>query len=171
MRAALATTALSAALAACSLAPSYQRPDTPAPAASFKEAGDWKAAEPADNLPRGEWWKRFGDEQLDSLEAQLGDANQDLKAALARFSEARALARQARADYFPTIGANAAYTREHPSQNKALASTTAPSTFNDFLLSADLSYEVDVWGRVRNAAEAGKASAQASAPATSRAPS
>jgi NodT family efflux transporter outer membrane factor (OMF) lipoprotein len=154
----LATTALTA----CSLAPSYQRPEMPAPA-SYKEAGEWKTAQPADTIARGEWWKIYGDDELNTLQSQLGEANQNLKAALARFSEARALARVARADYFPTIGANVSMTREHPSQNKALASASAPSNFNDFLLSADLSYEVDVWGRVRNAAEAGKDSAQASA--------
>lgn len=161
----LATTALSAALAACSFAPTYQRPATPE-VANYKEVGEsgaWKTAQPADTVARGEWWKIFGDEQLNQLQMQLGDSNQNLKAALARFSEARAMARVARADYFPTIGANASYTREHPSQNKALASPTSPTNFNDYLLSADLSYEVDVWGRVRNAAEAGKDSAQASA--------
>lgn len=158
---AFATTALSVALAACSFAPTYQRPETPA-VENYKEAGEWKTAQPADNVSRGEWWKVYGDEQLNALQVQLGGANQNLKAALARLGEARALAREARADYFPTIGANASMTREHPSQNKVLASPTAPKTFNDFLLSADLSYEVDVWGRVRNAAEAGKDSAQAS---------
>jgi len=161
----LAAATLSTALAACSFAPSYQRPETPA-VASYKEVGEvgeWKTAQPADMAARGEWWKVYGDEQLNQLQTQLGDSNQDLKAALARFSEARALARVARADYFPTIGANASMTREHPSQNKALASPSSPTNFNDFLLSADLSYEVDVWGRVRNAAEAGKDAAQASA--------
>lgn len=157
-----AMTALSAALSACSFAPSYQRPETPA-VENFKESGDWKTAEPADTLSRGEWWKIYGDEQLNTLQSQLGDSNQNLKAAIARFSEARALARVARADYLPTINGNASMTREHPSQNKALASPTAPTNFNDYLLSADLSYEVDVWGRVRNAAEAGKDAAQASA--------
>ena len=156
-----AMTALSAALTACSFAPSYQRPELPTPV-NYKEAGEWKTAQPADHVTRGEWWKIYGDEQLNTLQTQLGDANQNLKAALARLSEARALARQARADYFPTVGVNASATREHPSQNKVLSSPTAPKTFNDFLLSADLSYEVDVWGRVRNAAEADKDSAQAS---------
>lgn len=155
-------TALSAALTACSFAPTYQRPETPAPA-NYKEAGEWKTAEPADTATRGDWWKIYGDEQLNTLQSQLGDANQNLKAALARFTQARALARVARADYFPTINANASMTREHPSQNKALASPGAPTNFNDYLLSADLSYELDVWGRVRNAAESGKDSAQASA--------
>lgn len=158
----LMATALSSALAACSFAPTYQKPETATPE-NYKEAGEWKTAQPADAAPRGEWWKVYGDDQLNQLQTQLGDANQNLKAAVARFSEARALARVARADYFPTIGANASYTREHPSQNKALASPTSPSNFNDYLLSADLSYEVDVWGRVRNASEAGKDAAQASA--------
>lgn len=158
----LLSTALSVTLAACSFAPSYQRPETPE-VANFKEAGEWKTAQPSDTAARGDWWKIFGDEQLNQLQVQLGEANQNLKAAVARFSQARALARVARADYFPTIGTNASYTREHPSQNKALASASSPTNFNDYLLSADLSYEVDVWGRVRNAAEAGKDSAQASA--------
>ncbi|MGH8461218.1 MAG: efflux transporter outer membrane subunit [Stenotrophobium sp.] len=165
MRVALAaaTTACMGLLAACSFAPAYQRPATPAPASSYTEAGNWKTAQPGDTTVRGQWWTAFGDAQLDMLESRVEDANQDLKAAVARFQQARAQARYARADYFPTVTAGADATRQRQSQNRALASPTAPTTYNDFLLNADLSYEIDVWGRVRNAAEAGKATAQASA--------
>src|ERR1700678_3850580 len=89
-------------LQACSLAPDYHRPaEETAPA--FKEAGGWMTAEPADAMPRGKWWEVYGDTALNALEEKVGTSNQDLKVALARYEEARAGARAARADYFPTV--------------------------------------------------------------------
>ena len=76
-------------LAACSFAPTYQVPETSAPAA-YKESGDWQPAAPADAQPRGAWWQAFGDTQLDALEARVADANQNLKAAVARYEQAGA---------------------------------------------------------------------------------
>lgn len=150
-------------LTACSFAPTYRRPDLPAAPDGYKEAAGWKVAEPADSNPRGSWWTVFGDSQLNALEAQVAGSNQNLKAAYARFEQARAQARQARADYFPTVGVAANATRQRQSTTRATSRAGAPSVYNDYFLDADLSYEIDVWGRVRNAAEAGKDTAQASA--------
>ncbi|MEA2754723.1 MAG: hypothetical protein QOJ54_1012 [Aliidongia sp.] len=147
-------------LAACSLAPEYHRPETPAPPA-FKEAGEWKRAEPADEAPKGEWWKRFGDPVLNDLEDKLGGANQGLKAAFARFQQARAVVRIAHADTLPQVSVNGAGRRQRVSQT--LAFPNQPANFSDYALSADVSYEIDVWGRVRSSLESAKDKAEAGA--------
>ena len=152
-----------AALAACSFAPTYKVPETAAPPPAYKEVGDWKQAQPAETESRGPWWTQFNDAQLNSLEDQVTSANQDLKAAVARLEQAKAETRVARADLFPTITLGPSVTRQRASVNGPGLSPGAEPTYNDFLLSADLSYEVDVWGRVRNAVSAAKATAQASA--------
>src|SRR5882762_7099697 len=156
-----ATLLLIGMLTACSFAPVYKTPDSVPAASAYKEAGDWKAAQPLDNANRGAWWTLFEDPQLDALEAKVGDANQDLKAAFARLQQARAATRIARADLFPTLSAGSSATRAKTSAN---APTLFPGRiYNNFDLEADLSYEVDVWGRVRNAVSSAKASQQASA--------
>jgi NodT family efflux transporter outer membrane factor (OMF) lipoprotein len=150
-------------LGACSLAPDYHTPATTPPADSFKEMGNWKPAQPADALPRGQWWTVFRDDQLDSLEAKVTDSNQNLKAAFARLQQARAQMRFVRADYLPTITASSSATRTRNSVNAPQYSVAKPPNNNDLLLSSDLSYEIDVFGRVRNSVAAARATAQASA--------
>ncbi len=154
---------LGGSLAACSFAPTYKTPDTGAAPAAYKESADWKQAQPADAQPRGAWWTQFNDAQLNALEDQVSSANQDLRAAVARLQEARAQAGVARADLFPTITVGPTLTRSRASVNGPHFARGAEPTGNDFLLQADLSYEIDVWGRVRNALSAANASAQASA--------
>jgi NodT family efflux transporter outer membrane factor (OMF) lipoprotein len=149
-------------LAGCSLAPSYQRPEGVAPPA-FKEAGDWKVATPSDAAPRGAWWTRFEDPGLSRLEAEVAASNQDLKAALARLEQARALGRAARAAYLPQIDAAATASRARTAENAPGFSSTRPAIGNDLVASLDLSYELDVFGRVRNTAAGAKAAAQATA--------
>ena len=150
-------------LAACSFAPVYKTPQTAPPPGSYREVGDWKPAEPADAAARGPWWNIFQDPALDALEARVTDANQDLKAAFARLQEARANTRIARASYFPTITANAGATRARSSVNAPKFNSLKPGAFNDFQLNADVSYEFDVWGRVRNTVAAARATQQATA--------
>ena len=152
-----------AALAGCSLAPVYRVPDAPAPASAFNETPDWKAAAPADASVRGPWWAVFQDPELDALEAQVTDANQDLKAAFARLQQARAQTRAARSAYFPVVTAGPDVARTRASVNSYRYVSTKPSTYNDFLFQANASYEVDLWGRIRNTVEAARASEQASA--------
>jgi NodT family efflux transporter outer membrane factor (OMF) lipoprotein len=156
-------TLLIGTLTACSFAPVYKTPDSVPATTAYKEAGDWKAAQPLDIQNRGMWWTLFQDPQLDALEAKVDDANQDLKAAFARLQQARAATRIARADLFPTLTAASSATRSRISVNSPIyAPGTNPIT-NNFDLEADLSYELDVWGRVRNAVTSAKASQQASA--------
>jgi NodT family efflux transporter outer membrane factor (OMF) lipoprotein len=146
----------------CSFAPHYKVPDTPAPPAQYKELGDWKVAQPQDAAPRGEWWMLYSDAELDTLEDRI-PANLSLKAAFARLQQARAQYRIARADLFPSITADPYATRERFSLNAPKSVPGYPSTVNDFLVGADFSYEIDLWGRVRNEVTSAKASRQASA--------
>ncbi|HEX4378312.1 MAG TPA: efflux transporter outer membrane subunit [Steroidobacteraceae bacterium] len=154
----------------CSFAPHYERPSTPPAAQQYQELpasddhrDDWKQAEPLDQAPRGAWWAIFHDPKLDRLERQLIDANQNLKAAYARLRQARDDTRVARADYWPTLLGKATGTRSRVSPNSPEYTPGHPTEGNDFDLEADLSYEVDLWGRVRNEVANARATQQASA--------
>jgi NodT family efflux transporter outer membrane factor (OMF) lipoprotein len=155
--------AIGLAAGACSLAPRYQKPSSPPPAAAYTESTEWKRAEPLDDQNRGAWWALFADPDLDALEGKISDANQDIKAAFARLSQARAATRVARADLLPTLSAGASATRGRSSVNAPRFIPGAEPTGNDFDVQADLSYELDLWGRVRNSVASAKATQQASA--------
>jgi NodT family efflux transporter outer membrane factor (OMF) lipoprotein len=150
-------------LVACSFAPTYRTPDSPPPTPAYQEAGDWQQAGPLDSQARGAWWTLFQDPQLDALEAKVGSANQNLKAAFARLQEARAATRVARADLFPTLSLGSSVARTRTSVNSPRFPTGEEPTLNNFDLEADLSYEIDIWGRVRNTVNAAHANQQASA--------
>ncbi len=128
---------------------------------AFKEMDGWKTADPSDQLQRGAWWEIFGDEQLNALEAQLTISNQDLKVAQARFQRARAVIRFNRASQFPTISTAPGIASIRDSANRPYFKTT--SATGDFVLPFDLSYELDVWGRVRRTVAASREEAQATA--------
>lgn len=160
---AVLTVFLGVALSACSFAPRYTKPQAVPAAQAYQGAADWKPAQPADARSRGQWWESFGDSELNALEARVTAANQNLKAAFARLQQARAQTRIARAAYFPTITAGPTVTRARTSLNSPTYTGTKPDTFNDFVLEADLSYEIDVWGRVRNSVASARASELASA--------
>jgi outer membrane protein, multidrug efflux system len=151
------------AAAACSFAPPYQVPDTGKAPEQYKETGGWKVAQPQDGAPRGSWWTLYDDAELTALEEKILDSNLTLKAAFARLEYARAQYRIARADLFPSVTADPYATRERYSQNAPKELPGYPTQLNDFLLGADFSYEVDLWGRVRNEVAAARAGSQASA--------
>src|SRR5258707_741050 len=151
-----------ALLAGCAVGPRYAKPSVPmAPTDTFKEFDGWKTAQPSDQINRGNWWEIFGDPQLNPLEEQVTVSNQDLKVAEARFREARALVRFNRSAQFPTISAGPGISAVRDSAHRPYL----PSTHNtaDFVLPFDLSYEVDVWGRVRRTVFAAREEAQATA--------
>lgn len=150
-------------LGACSLAPRYQRPATPPPAVAYKELGDWKLAAPADGRPRGAWWTMFQEEELNGLETQVTAANQSLKAALARLEEARAQTRIARAAFFPLVTADASATRQRVSTNAPGFVAGNNPDYNTFVVGADLSYEIDLFGRIQSSVAGARATEQASA--------
>jgi NodT family efflux transporter outer membrane factor (OMF) lipoprotein len=155
----LATTILS--FSACAVGPKYKAPAVPAPPA-YKEIGNWKTAQPSDQNLGGNWWEIFQDPQLNALEEQIDVSNQNLKAAVAQYQEARAALRYARSDYYPTLSAAPSATRERYSGNRP-GSVARGTTFNDFVLPVDLSYQVNAWGRVSKNVESYREQAQASA--------
>lgn len=158
-----AAVALAGTCAACSLAPHYQRPETATPPAAYKELDGWKLAAPSDREPRGRWWTIYQDPSLDALESQVADANQSLKAAFARLQQARAQTRIARAAELPNLAADAGATRFQTSVNSPNFVPGEPGTVNDFSVGATLSYEIDLFGRVRNTVAGAEAGEQASA--------
>ena len=145
----------------CAVGPRYSRPSVPVPTDYKETPQNWKPAQPADQTLRGKWWEIYQDPQLNTLEEKINISNQSLKAAQAQFEQARATVRYNRADYYPTITAGVAASRERFSQNRPLALSTV-RTRNDLVIPVDMSYEPDVWGRVRRTVEAARASAQAS---------
>lgn len=138
-------------------------PLRPIPADYRETPPNWKEAQPADQVLRGKWWELYQDRQLNALEEKINISNQTLKAAQAQFEQARALVRFHRADYYPTVTAGVSAEREHLSRNRPLGSVSGIRTTNDLVIPVDMSYEPDVWGRVRRAVEAARAGAQASA--------
>src|SRR5688572_18810831 len=124
---ALAITALLSS--ACSLAPKYEPPPVQ-PVTEYKEAGEWMVAQPADAESRGAWWEAFGDPKLNELQERLRAGNQDLRVAIARFDQARAVARRARSDVYPTLDAGADARRARSSANAPFSDGTI-ATGND----------------------------------------
>lgn len=166
-----------AVIAGCSVGPKYQRPALESPPA-YKEIEGWKVAEPGDAALHGKWWELFNDPQLNALEERGNVSNQNIASAFASFLQARALVREAQAQYYPTLTTAPSVTRSHSSENLQGVSSTAAAaggaagptiggttsrTFNDFDLPFDASWTPDLWGRVRNTVKGNVAAAQASA--------
>jgi len=150
-------------LTGCVVGPKYHVPVVQAPPA-YKEAGDWKPAQPNDQNLGGSWWTIFQDPQLNELEDQVNVSNQNLKAAEAQFRQARATLRYYRADYYPTVTYGPSATRERISNRRPPATSIFDGiTYNDFVLPFSVSYQADVWGRVRKNVESYREQAQASA--------
>src|SRR5450631_497318 len=142
-------TALTLLLGACSLAPPLKTPNVPT-ADAYKEIGPWTQAQPADRLPRDSWWALYGNAELDELEQRLIDGNPTLAAALANYAQARALADQARAGLFPTVGLSAGVERDRESLHAPLRGSTTPTYYDANTISGSVGYELDLWGQIRN---------------------
>ena len=132
------------ALAGCSLAPDYKPPEVLTPVA-YKEAGPWGLAQPADDKPRRDWWKDFGDPKLDALEAQIDSQNPDLAASLARYDQARAYVSEVDASMLPTVGLNASATQNRQSAKRPLRSPNQPNQYGANTIGLQASYEIDFW--------------------------
>jgi NodT family efflux transporter outer membrane factor (OMF) lipoprotein len=154
--------ALTLLLGACSLAPPLKTPEIPT-ADTYKEMGPWTPAQPADRLPRDSWWTLYGTAELDQLQQRLLAGNPTLAAALANYAQARALSDQARAGLFPTLGVGVGAERDRESINAPLRGPTTPTYYNANTLAGSVSYELDLWGQIRNEVAAGEANAAASA--------
>ncbi len=114
-----------ALLTGCSVGPDYVQPTVPDPV-SYKEAGQWKKAEPGDEIAKGDWYAVFHDPKLNQLEAQAAAANQTLRAAVARVGESRAAARESEAGFFPSIDFNGDGSRQRTSPNDGSATAQSP---------------------------------------------
>src|SRR5881296_513908 len=149
------------ALAGCAVGPNYKRPTTDTPAHYKAEAlGSWKEGQPGDHVPKDDWWNIFGDETLNELQSRATGANQELKAAVARVEQARATARVARSELLPALDLDPSFNRQRFSPNQE--PSFGPLTADTFRAQLDLSYEIDLWGRVRRGFESARADAQAS---------
>jgi NodT family efflux transporter outer membrane factor (OMF) lipoprotein len=158
-------------LAGCTVGPKYVKPAVPTTPAykeevpgSFKESDQWQPARPGDQTSRGNWWEIFGDTELNKLEEQISGSNQNLKVTEVRFRQARAAIRFNRAWQFPTISTapSASYVKSSDFSPN-FPSKIQQSSKGDFVLPFDLSYELDLWGRVRRSVAAAREEAQATA--------
>ncbi|MDB6066469.1 MAG: efflux system, outer rane lipoprotein NodT family [Pedosphaera sp.] len=149
----------------CVVGPNYVKPSAPVAEAYAGETNGWKMAQPQAFLPKGKWWEIFNDPELSRLEEDASEANQQLKAAVAAFQQARAFVDVARSGYFPHVSLSPSVTRERDSANRPINgfSNGKADTFNTFAVPLDASYEVDLWGRVRRNVESARASVQATA--------
>lgn len=141
----------------CAVGPDYIRPEvTTIPDAYTGVSDEWKIAVPQAHIPKGSWWEMFGDTELNYLEEQAAAANQDLKAAYARFNQARAVKDVARSGFFPRLSVSFQATEQLDSENRPVGGRPG-QTYDTFTVPFDLSYEFDLWGRVRRTVESAKA--------------
>lgn len=138
-------------------------PAAPALPSQFNEPGPWAPAQPADALPRGAWWTVYGDSELDALQQRLLAASPDLAAALARYEQARAASTQLEAAQSPTVNSTLALQRNQQSRRRPLRvlGPNSPDLYSSDTLGLDIGYELDLWGRVRQQVDAGRAAEQA----------
>lgn len=155
---------------ACDKAPKYVKPGVATPPAfkeispdMFKETKDWKYARPNDDVIRGKWWEMFGDSKLNALEDQVNISNQNIAVSEANFRAARALIRESRSEYFPTVTTSPGVTVSRQSAANTRSNISPGRVVTNYTLPFDATWEPDLWGRVRNTVRANTAEAQASA--------
>lgn len=158
----LGTAFAASALAGCSFAPNYVKPALTTPVTGYTDMGPWTPASPNDAAPRGDWWAIYNDPTLDGLERQIDTSNPSFAAALSRYDEAMEAANEAAAAQYPLVDLNGYATQNRQSEDRPLRDGQGPNNYGDNELAGTLSYELDLWGRVRNLVAEGKAQAQAS---------
>jgi NodT family efflux transporter outer membrane factor (OMF) lipoprotein len=143
------------------MAPSFnvQPGETPPPAAP---GVGWKHAQPGDDKLRGKWWESYNDPQLNELEERVSVSNQNLKAALAQYTQALAAVQQFRSNYFPTLSISPNYSRTRLSTNRPVGVPTTGNPYTDLVASGSATWEPDLWGNIRRTVQAARANAQAS---------
>jgi len=182
--------ALCLSLSGCVVGPKYHAPSTAQAPPAYKELnpppnqpaplaepaadptlgglGDWKVASPQDALPHGKWWEIYHDAELNTLENQLNIDNQNIKQFFENFMAARALVREARSQFFPTATVGASYSRSRGSANLgnnigSTGTTSGKGSTGLIEFPLDVSWEPDLWGRVRNMVRQAQYTAQVSA--------
>lgn len=181
----LAVSGILLVLSACAVGPDYQRP-TQDVGEAYKEAttatrggaagGDaadntpadrqgWVPARPSDQVLRGDWWQLFKDPVLSGLMEALQNANLNIVQAEAQYRQAQALLQSARSGFFPTVGTSASATRSGSgsSDSGSNVSFGGNSSNNQYTLSGNVSWEADLWGKVRRTVESSRAGLEASA--------
>ena len=148
--------------ASCTVGPNYSRPPVEAPA-KYKEDTEPKSPQSIDDVISAKWWEIFGDSELNGLEQQVTISNQNIAQAEARFRQARALVQAARAAYFPTVTLGIGVNGMQQSETAQPGTTRTKQAFTTYSLPIDVSWELDVWGKIRRSVESSEASAQASA--------
>jgi NodT family efflux transporter outer membrane factor (OMF) lipoprotein len=171
-------------IASCAVGPDYKRPPF-GTAPVYKEEEGWKPSEPSDAMNRGPWWMIFHDQVLDQLEAKVDVSNENVKAAVAAYDQAKALVDQARAGFWPTLSGSASRIRSSSSAGGFTALSTGTgtgtggtgtttgtstviatrSTTTTYSAGVSAGWTLDIWGQIRRTVESDKASAQASAAA------
>jgi len=173
---AVACLAVLTLLTACKpVGPDYNRPSYDAPSV-YKETGatavqppppptggSWQPATPSDGMLRGKWWEIYQDPQLNQLEDRIATGNQGLRQAMETYLSARDQVSAARSALFPTFSASGATSRNNVSANGPSYSPGKPTTYNDFQITGQASWEPDLWGRIRRTVEAARSNAQADA--------
>ena len=157
-----AAVGLTLLISSCTVGPDYVRPRLEVPE-RYKETSIWKQAEPKDHLSRGSWWDIFDDRELSFLAREVAVSNQNVAVAEAGYRQALAQIKIARAGYYPTATIAPSWARSSPSPNATTGVPPPRVTFSDFLLPAQLAWEIDLWGKVRRLVEASTAGAEASA--------
>jgi NodT family efflux transporter outer membrane factor (OMF) lipoprotein len=177
LRAAALSFLLLMMLTGCAVGPKYHPPAPPAPAAAYKESpaqsnenGGWTVAQPSDAKLRGKWWEIFNDPELNALEEQLDINNQNIKEFFENFMEARAIVREARSQYFPTLATAPSFNRSRTSGtlsttpvNTTGAAATPRLQSTTYSLPFEASWEPDLWGKIRNTVHEQQYAAQVSA--------
>ncbi|MBK5344276.1 efflux transporter outer membrane subunit [Pseudomonas sp. TH49] len=152
-----------AMLSACAVGPDYQRPQT-AEVAQYKEAEGWRQANPSDSLARGAWWELYGDQQLNGLIEKLNSSNQTVAQSEAQYRQAQALVRSARGAFYPNVDLSLGKTRssQGTGSSSSSLSSSASGIRDTYNAQLGVSWEADIWGKLRRGLEANEASAQAS---------
>ena len=154
--------ALSFCVTGCTVGPNYHRPTAPT-TPEFKEVAGWQPAQPLDQQIRGQWWEVYGDPELNALEEKVRVSNQSLKVTITQYTQARAMVQYQRANYFPFLSGGVSASRLRNSENRGNFFNGTNNQYNDFSLPLDVTWEPDVWGRVRRTVRAARENAQASA--------
>lgn len=146
----------------CTVGPNYHRPAAPI-TPQFKAVAGWQPAQPADRKIRGRWWEAYNDPELNRLEEKVSVSNQSLKVTISEYTQARAMVQYQRANYFPFLSAGVGATRLRNSEHRPTFTSSIKNQYNDFSLPLDVTWEPDLWGRVRRTVRAARENAQASA--------
>jgi NodT family efflux transporter outer membrane factor (OMF) lipoprotein len=162
LRLAASCAAAIAIFAGCTVGPNYVHPTADVPTAFKETPPNWKQAQPSDAISKGKWWEIYQDPRLNELEEQINVSNQTLKAEQEQFAQARAALKITRSNFFPTVGTTPSVSRTHLAPNQPLYNAATESKdYNTFTIPVDVTWEPDLWGRVRRSVEASRSEAQA----------